>query len=299
MPVKIIQSAEWPAIRDAIKPMPCLWEPLLPAHSVTILHGAGGSGKSGLLYGLGNAVEEGVPFLGLPVTKGRVLLISTDMNLFAIKQRWKSDFIPKFDFLCPQPYDCIDARFRTTDLYKTVKEYTEAQGTSLIMIDALSSTLGVHEINGPETANGWYVAIKEWFPNAAVLFLHHDRKAHFAKDGKLLPQSGQNSMGSAYWYNNAVSQIHMWPMPNQDHVSIVKHSKAQTTDLLLDPLKVYINTYGIAESWIALRADEGRDRYLEAISKLNLNGESPQARDAAVAKFHHVSERTARRWRSL
>jgi len=48
---------------------------LIPARSLTLLHGPGGLGKTWLSLAIGKAVSEGVPFLGLPTKRRPVIYI--------------------------------------------------------------------------------------------------------------------------------------------------------------------------------------------------------------------------------
>lgn len=297
MSVHIIEPQAWPTIRDAIKPAPSLWDPFVPAHAITMLHGPGGSGKSGLLYGLANAIQTGQDFLGLPTQKAKCLLISVDMNLFLVKERWGTAFNPNFAFVCPSTFDLLDPRFRMTTTYTEIRDYVNTQGIELVLIDALSGTVGVHSVNDDATANGWYSAIKQWFPESAVVFLHHDRKTRYNDKGEPLAQSGQNSMGTAYWINNCASQIHMWPAG--DHISMIRHEKCQVNLKHDDKIKLYIDIDGRVEPWDQRRADNVQLKYWETARSLNVQDLPNHERDVHIAKFHNVSERTVRRWRSL
>ena len=58
-----------------------LVEGLIPPRSVNLLVGDSGVGKSALAYQLGLAVATGVPFLDLPVRRGRVLFVDYENSL--------------------------------------------------------------------------------------------------------------------------------------------------------------------------------------------------------------------------
>src|SRR6202040_2652009 len=55
---------------------------MLPVQSIAIVGGESTIGKSPLLYQLALCVASGIPFLGLPTEKGRVLYLDLENDLY-------------------------------------------------------------------------------------------------------------------------------------------------------------------------------------------------------------------------
>jgi hypothetical protein len=245
-PNGIILPEDWPAILSAMKPPRALVEHIVPAHSKILLHGPPGSGKSGVLWSIGNAVSEGKPFLGLKTVKANCLLISVDMNIYELKQRWGTTFSPLFPFIASQKFDLCDIeKFSHTKLFCEVQEHVERHNTELVMIDAVGGIhLGRTAIEDT-TASLVDAALSYWLPNCAVLMLGHNHKQRRDAQGKPNEPSAEDCLGSQLWSANATSQLNLVKVG--ENVSLLRHEKCQVLPKLADPIRVYINSHGQVE----------------------------------------------------
>lgn len=125
----------WPDEVDRIcaeqKQMQFLVEEFLPAQSIAIAAGESTIGKSPLLCQLGLCVAAGVPFLGLPTNRGRVLYFDLENSL--PDGRMMRDSIAKLLDLESAPFEFLVATEPPGDLEPLIK----AVRPRLVMIDSL------------------------------------------------------------------------------------------------------------------------------------------------------------------
>lgn len=298
MTIEIIKAADWARISAALPPVTTLLDPLIPAKGKTLLHGPPGSGKSALMWGLGNAIVSGSSYLNLATKQASVLLVSTDMNLYELKYRWNDAFIPLFDICCLPGFDATKREFTKSAVYTAIKRYVDENETQLVMFDALGGVHSGRSARDDEVADSVDHVLSQWLPESAILLLGHDRKQRFDRDGIALEPGNEDFLGSTKWRANATSQVHMWPIG--EFVSKIQHAKCQVAQRLAEPIKLYIDIHGRAELWNEHRAKEVGDKYREAMKRLNLNDKMTVAHQVAeIAKHHNVSERTVRRWKAM
>lgn len=292
MTLRIIKAEEWREVRESLPPIEMLLNPIVPAYGKTLLHGPPGSGKSAVMWGVGNAVVSGEPYLGLATSRARVLLISTDMSLYELKHRWNTAFVPQFDLLCLPGFDCTRAQFKASTVYKMVQHYVNEQKIQLVMIDALGGIHSGRSARDDEVADEVDHRLSEWLPDVSYLLLGHDRKLRYNRDGEPMEPGPEDFLGSQKWRANATTQLHMWPVG--EYVSVLQHAKSQVAIKLGEKIKLYIDIHGRAEEWNEHRAADVRDKYREAIRVL---GADATLKD--IAEHCGISERTASRWKAM
>lgn len=295
--VKIIKAADWPAVAAGLPPIELLLDPFVPARGKTLLHGPPGSGKSAMMWGIGNAVTLGESYLQRATKRGRVMLISTDMSLYELKARWGDSFTPLFDILALPGFDCTKQGFDKTPLYAAVQKHVEQEKIDLVMIDALGGIHSGRSAREDEVADAVDHLLSRWLPDTGLLLLGHDRKMRFTKDGDPLDPSVEDFLGSQKWRANMTSQVHMWA--TGDYISKVQHAKCQVAPVYPEPIKLYIDIHGRAELWNARRAIEVSTLYQDAVKLLRLETANATVQIAAVAEHYGKSERTIKRWRAL
>lgn len=295
--VRIIKAAEWPGAAAALPDVKMMLDPLVPAWGKTLLHGPPGSGKSALMWGVGNAVATGMGYLNLSTIRSRVLLLSTDMSMYELKHRWGGNFAPLFDVLCVNGFDITKPAFARSGLYAAVKRHIEAEQIGLVMIDALGGIHSGRSARDDEVADEVDHRLSEWLPDTALLLLGHDRKMRYNQDGDILEPGVEDFLGSQKWRANMTSQVHMWPVG--EYISKVQHAKCQVAQRLSDSIRVYIDIHGRAELWDSHRAIEVGRLYQDAVKKLGIENLSVNKQIEAVAKYYGKSERTIKRWRAM
>jgi len=295
--MKIITAAEWPMVSAALPPIRMLFDPLIPEYGKTLLHGPPGSGKSALMWGVGNAVAIGESYLGLATTQTNVLLISTDMSIYELKHRWGDSFLPKFDILAIAGFDCTNQQFAKSALYSLVQRHVADNNVKLVMIDALGGTHSGRSARDDETADLVDHSLSKWLPDVSLLLLGHDRKLRYSSDGAANEPSSEDFLGSQKWRANMTSQLHMWPVG--EYISVLKHEKSQVAMRHEDQVRVYIDINGKAEAWSEHRSRQVVDMYQQAVQTLGLQNEPPMRQIAAIAAHYEKSERTIKRWRAM
>lgn len=295
---EIIRAADWPAVAANLPAASMLLAPLIPAHGKTLLHGPPGSGKSAVMWGIGNAVASGAPtYLGLPIKQAGVLLISTDMSIYEIKHRWDGVFLPLFDLVCVPGFDCTRPEFTASKLYTEVQQHVATYKIQLVMIDALGRIHAGRSARDDEVADQVDDVLTKWFPDASLLLISHDRKTQYGEGGVPLPPSPEDFLGSQKWRANVTSQMHLWPVG--EYHSRLQHDKSQVSQRLEDLVNIYIDLRGQAELFDEHRVKEVVARFQEAIIRLGLEGVPPSRQDEAIAKHYGKTVRTIKRWRAM
>jgi AAA domain-containing protein len=298
MPIQIVSAAEWQGVAASLPSIEMLLDPLVPSRGKTLLHGPPGSGKSALMWGIGNAVVTGTPYLKLPTKQRRVLLLSTDMSLYELKHRWGDSFVPLFDVLCAAGFNCTKPMFNKSEIYGTVRAYVESHDIQLVMVDALGGIHSGSSARDDEVADAVEEQLTKWLPNTAFLLLGHDRKLRFDFKGNASPPSPEDFLGSQKWSANATSQIHMSLTPNK-FISVIEHVKCQVAAKHPSVIKVYIDAHGCAEAWDEHKATEAKSKFTKAINELGLVGMETSEQVKRIAAKYKKTERTVWRWRAL
>ena len=289
----IIEPENWPIVRDSLPPVTFLLDPLIPAGSTTFVHGPPGCGKSAFLWGAANAITKGEPYLNLPTTQAKCLLVSTDMNMYQFKMRWGNEaFIPAFPFVVLPKCDITRQGFSVSTTAQSIAVYIQEREIRVVLFDALGGLHAGKSARDDETATLVDAALTTWLPGVAKVLLGHDRKLQSDES-----EPGDESfIGSQLWRSNATSQVHIWRTGN--HRSRLRFTKSQVADYSGFPdIDLYINLEGRAELW-----QEGRAR--EVVLKTNtalrgLGELTSSEKTAVLMKEYDISERTAFRWLSL
>lgn len=275
--------------------MEFLVDRLIPANSYTLLHGPPGAGKSAFLWGAAQAISKGEDYLGLKVSKSRPLLISTDMNAYALKARWggadATVFVPDFDLVIMDKQDVVEPTWRLSNDAMRVADLVKTKNIGVIFFDALSGLIVGRSVKDDETATLCYQALDAWLGPVAKVINHHDRKILVGED----EPSDESFLGSQFWASSPASCIHMWRM-GECH-SILKHSKSQVAVKMEEKIHLYINLEGKAELWQEHRAQEVRDKTRDSLrGHRNLTAKEQVA---ILMREHNISERQAYRWLKL
>jgi RecA-family ATPase len=265
--LQIISPDEWPSVRDNMGEPTALVEYLVPMKSKTLLHGPPGAGKSALLWSIGNAVSTGQDIFNLKVRQASCLHISLDMNLYELRQRWGTSFLPAFPFVVADKLDITEPyKFQTTELFQTVRSHVEKHGTELVMIDAVGGLHVSHTAVEDTTATLVDAALSLWLPNCAILMLGHNKKQTLV-DGKAKQPGPEDCLGSQMWSANATSQLNL--VKQGRNVSVLRHEKSQVLPRYPGPsIRLYINEHGQVELYDEHKEAGEIARFLEAKAAL-------------------------------
>lgn len=150
------QSKGWLNLAIATKPEPVAkwaWKGWIRAGLPALLAGHGECGKGMLITGLAIATAAGVPFLGHPCIKGRVIVISAEddceelisrLNDVAEAMELNHDSIKKnitvFSSINAGVSPCLlEKNLKPTKLLKEIKRVGEILKPSLVILDTLAS----------------------------------------------------------------------------------------------------------------------------------------------------------------
>lgn len=154
-----------------------LVSPWLAAGSITLLFGPPSAGKTHLTISITDALLRGVPLWGVyPTQRSRVLVVQADMNTVLYQERLR----PNADILTDD-FAALTTDAMPFDVCKlTPRDSTVAAvrdfNPHVIFVDTLrkSHNLDESESTAPDRI---YSAWRALFPGAALVFLHHSRKA--------------------------------------------------------------------------------------------------------------------------
>lgn len=294
---QIVESADWPQVRDTLPEVDFLWGEIIPMNAKTLCHAAPGNGKSAWLWGLLHAIQQGLPYLGLNTRKSKCLLISNDMNIYEFKQRWDHNFEPSFPFVCIPKMDITSKQFVNSIWFTGIRDYVQANDVDVIGIDAIGGLHAGRSAGDDDVATMVDAILSAWLPGKAFVLLGHDKKTLYGPGGVPLEPHDEDFLGSQIWRAMVACQLHMWKLAN--HKSNLRHAKSQVSVLHPDDFKLYINLTGMAELWDEKRAASVVQKFNEAVEKLGLGQLLPTEQVRTVAAHFSVSERTAWRWYSL
>jgi len=182
--------------------------PFLPQGGIALLHGPPGVGKSQLALTLGLAVATGTEFL-TPEYKtlaNNVLYIQLDV-IAPIQQERMHVLNGKYG-AAPLAFFTMTDRFNVLQPPRGPPlDSARAFNPSLVIIDALRDT---HTLDEDESATVPIVfgAWRTLFPDATLVFLHHDRKVQLVPGGSERMFS-ESARGSGAWLAKVDCGLHM------------------------------------------------------------------------------------------
>lgn len=219
-----------------------LIEGWLPAGGLTFLHGPTSIGKSPLTWAVAQAVTSGIPFFGHAVlTKGPVLYIELDTPDQSIQ--------PRLKFLNPAPEDFwllnlqpgIDIRAgQTSETYAHLFNANATVKPILVIVNTLRKSHQGDD-KSSEIPNQVYQALHKFFPHAAKLMVHHDRKAN--RDSTVIEDPDQAFSGSQAWVNDAQVAWHLRSTDKKARKVTLEMTKSQVS-ALAEPLHLQLQEDG-------------------------------------------------------
>jgi AAA domain len=180
---------------------------LIPERSLGLLVGDSGLGKSPLAYQMGICVAAGIPFLGMPTQKSRVLYMDFENGLHDVNGLVSrlSTYLelskPPDDLVLwninHSPRDFGQAGRSFVDLIRDVRP-------GLVLIDPMSAVhAAVEKSNGDATT--FYQLLRRLIHDCgcSIINLHHRKKPPPPRPGQLITQSIEDSHSSRGWFVDA------------------------------------------------------------------------------------------------
>ena len=152
-------------------------DPILPAGGIACIHGKGGSGKTQLLFSMIKSIVQGTDFLGKwPTRKGKVIYFQFDMPHALYADRWRKALqgLDPGGMIHTVPWRGIN--IMDDSVRDEVGAMIAEVNPALIVIDTLRKCHHLDE-NDNAVPSIVYGAWKEIMGNAAIEFIHHDKKS--------------------------------------------------------------------------------------------------------------------------
>lgn len=170
---------------EKMKPREYLLDGYIPAQSLTMSVGDSNIGKTPAQYQLGICIAAGVPFFGIPTTRGRVLYLDFENTIDDAKAKPRDiarylglHAVPKY-FKLWHPAMAVEG-YDENHIWKIVKETSP----TLVIIDTLSASFPNAEADNPKA--GEFIKTCRTICRAvgcAIMFTHH-----------LVKSSGRNNV---------------------------------------------------------------------------------------------------------
>ncbi len=232
-------------------------ENFIPAHTVTILSGDGGTGKSLVALQLATATTLGRPWLGLTTTKGTTLFISAEDDRYELHRRvaclaMVEDFklgdlngltlcsLAGEDALLSIPEGSAKT-MKETHLYRQIEKWIADHRPVLVVLDTLADMFGGDEINRGQA--------RQFIGQLRTLALKYETTvlllAHPSLSGL---ERGDGNSGSTAWNNSVRSRLFL------RRVAVKVAAEADPDARTLEVMKANYGPIGLS---LSLRYREG------------------------------------------
>jgi hypothetical protein len=181
-------------------------DPFIVREGITFLWGKWGLGKSPLTWWMAHAVGTGGHFFGLPARQGRVLYIDVDSPETVALTRLKGiPAAPNVSFLLRKPF-IFPGMPREQD-----QELAELNRTCKPDVVFFNTLRKCHDMDDKDSRapKMVYTYFQMAFPQAALVFVHHDKKDN--PDPKAKPTLSETFSGSQAWINDAQVGLKLAP----------------------------------------------------------------------------------------
>lgn len=267
-----------------------LIDPYIPRNSIIFLWAKSSVGKSPLGWAMASAVGAGTNFFGLPVTNGRVLYIEVDTPEEVVVPLRLKHLPPVSNvwwmFCQPLGLPSIDK-----EVEDTLKEAQADIQPDLVILNTLRK-LHAMDDKDSKTPTAVYSYFQHIFPQAALLFVHHEKKE--SQDPRALKLEGESFSGSRHWIDDAQVGLHLEKYSGKGMCNLRLHMRKSQVSELVRPLPLYLEKDGSNISSPLF------NELLFIYEKIHEDPSIPRGDlDKLVAKHLGVSEMTARRRRAV
>lgn len=260
---------------------------------MVFLFGGTSVGKSPVTWNMAHAISRGISFFGLPTRQARVLYIDVDSpeQVAAARLRLIRDAHPNFWLYFTQP---ISIPQPTPEEVVELKAAREIVKPEVVFINTLRK---VHDLDDkdsktPKVVYSWW---QHFFPNTALVFVHHPRKANTQQGGGDIAKR-ETFSGSMAWLNDAqvglmLQKSKALSTPHWNGLRLY-HVKSQATGLSRS-LPLHLSK----EDGVSLECPMFKELLTAYEVFHEHDGKQKGKIDAEVAQRLGVSEITARRRR--
>jgi len=262
-------------------------DPYIVRQGITLIWGKTSIGKSPLTWEMARAIGNGSDFFGLPAQKGRVLYIEVDTPLGVVHDRVKK--VPSAQdvtFLFSNPFNLPLMDRREREELKAVRDIAQPDVVFFNTLRKMHS-MDDREARVPRIVYG---EMKELFPGATLVFVHHERKS--STDPRAQVYGGESFSGSGHWLNDAQSGLHLEKY-SQGKANLMLYHKKSQASVLLKPLALTLERDGTRLT------SPLYDELLQVQTIMEARVEKGQELDRLLMVMLGVSESTARRRRLL
>jgi RecA-family ATPase len=294
--LKVIDPSQW----QGKVPPPQEWivRELIPAKTVTLLFGDGGSGKSTIAVQLSIARDVGRDWLGMVPAIGRTLFLSAEDDEDELHRRTENCRvhygIKYSDLTATRFVDLVGENavlgelhrngiIQATLLFRAVEQYVKEFKPDLLVVDALADAYAGDENNRPQ-ARQFITLLKKLCRDYSLAVICI---AHPSLSGM---QSGSGTSGSTGWSNSARSRLYFDRVKDADgnveaglcQLSLKKANYAQEGLSFLVRWKagVYVPEAGISSLDRASIEQRAQEVFLGLLAKV-----SDQKQEVSPNKF--------------
>lgn len=273
--------------------MPFLIDPYIAEEGVTILYGKSSLGKSPLAWAFGLGLAAGVPMFGLGVPRSApVYYIEVDLPGRLVRPRLKllaDQFPPETPFYADWLQGKVDALAPSLWLSRHFESIQRRLEPRLVIVNTLRKVFKANA-NDSEVPSKVYDAFRGFFPLAAPLFVHHDKKSQAPAHSS--GEQSEDLSGSLAWLNDAQVGIHLRKNGPTPGLIRLDHTKSGVSEIH-PPLMLELAEDGTHLHLHRERAISEARALLSVLDKAM----PARGRDQALAAHLGCSEATARRRR--
>lgn len=201
-----------------------LCDPYIARQGVSLLWGKFSTCKSPLTWHLAKGVGDGTHFFGLPCKQGRVVYIEVDMPKNGAVPRIKHlQAAPNVWWAFSKPLS-LGVSGMPREQEEELKELQSEVDPDLVIIDSLRKihSLDDKDSKTPTLVYGYFQYL---FPNAALLFIHHERKS--SQDPRMNYIGSEAFSGSQHWADDIQVGLQMESYSGKRETHRLWHRKAQ------------------------------------------------------------------------
>lgn len=238
-----ITTQTWKALSTKVfAKVPFLLDPYIPKESITLLFGDTSIGKSPLTWEMARAIATGQSFFGLPTQQARVWYLEVDTPEIVLAPRLQVSVDPPSNVWFTIIPGGMSVPTISRELMEELSAFYQEIEPEVVFINTLRK---VHDLDDkdsktPKIIYSWF---QHLFPDAALVFVHHNRKAPV--DPRLVENDKEAFSGSKHWLDDAQVGLHLGSWRSQSRAENLRlyHVKSQVSETL-KPLRLKLHDNG-------------------------------------------------------